>query len=103
MAVGKLYSIGDLRECVDAAELLRERIRLLGPTCSPDRRAAIWAAFDYHMELAEEMLKELRVVFRKGRRAIWPTSRALPLSRPRAPDRSQASSFVHVRGLEYDE
>ena len=103
MAVGKCYSVDELRECVDAAERLLKQLQLPGFTDEPHRHAAIWCAFDHHVDLAGEMLKELHAASPERRRATWPKSRASPLSRPRALDRSQASSSVREQDLEHVE
>jgi hypothetical protein len=54
------HTLDEARECVEAAERLRNRARRLGPTCSADRLAAVWQAFDWHVERATRILEELK-------------------------------------------
>ncbi len=52
--------LDEARECVEAAEILLNRVRLHGPTCSAGRRVAMWQAFDWHVDRATRIVEELK-------------------------------------------
>jgi hypothetical protein len=54
------HPLTEARACVQAAEMLRDRERSLGPGCSDGRRASLWLAYSWHVERATRLVEEAK-------------------------------------------